>query len=89
MVELTCGSEHLSIWAEAAVKHSGLVCRDFNIAYQGWIAPDAERIVGEATSADDLLVVWAPSKAGNLGTGVDTVNSSASRSVPEVNVTVV
>ena len=71
------------------MKHSGLVCRDLNIAYQGWITPDAERIVGEAAGADNLLVVRAPSKAGNLRTGVDTVNSGASRSVPEVDVTVV
>jgi hypothetical protein len=89
MIKPTCCGEHLSIWTEAAVKYSGLMCWYLDVAHQGWIAPDAERVVREATCADDLLVVRAPSKASNLRASVNAVDSSASCSVPEVNVTVV
>ena len=71
------------------MKYPGLMCWNLDVAHQGWIAPDAERVVREATGADDLLVVRAPSKASNLRTGVNAVDSSTSCSIPEVNMTVV
>jgi hypothetical protein len=71
------------------VKNSGFMCGNLDVAHQGWVAPDAERVVREAAGADDLLVMRAPPKAGNLGPSVDTVDSSTSCSVPEVNVTIV
>jgi hypothetical protein len=83
-----CG-QHLSVRAQAAVEDSGLMSRDLDVAHQRRIAPDAEGVVGEAAGADDLLVVGAPPKAGNLRPSVDAVHSCAGGGVPEVDVTVV
>lgn len=71
------------------MEDSGLVGWDLNVAHQGGVAPDAEGVVGEAAGADDLLVVGAPSKAGNLGSSVDAVHSCTGSCVPEVDVAVV
>jgi hypothetical protein len=63
--------------------------RDLNVADQGWIAPDAEGVVREAAGADNFAVMRAPSKRGNLRTGIDAVDTSTSGCVPEVDVTVI
>ncbi|KFX95175.1 hypothetical protein O988_05932, partial [Pseudogymnoascus sp. VKM F-3808] len=81
--------EHLSVRAEAAVENTGLVGWDLDVADESWVAPDAERVVGEATGADDLAVVRAPAKRGDLGAGVNAVDAGTGGGVPEVNVTVV
>ena len=81
-----------SIWPSgliAAVEHTSLVSGDLNVANQSRIAPDAERVVGEATGADDLAVVVAPAQGRDLGAGVDAVDTSTGGGVPEVNVTIV
>jgi len=41
-------SEHLTVRAEAAVEDSALVGRDLDSSDEGRVAPDAERVVGEA-----------------------------------------
>lgn len=89
VVRPTGSSEHLSIWTETAVKDSGLMCWNLNVAHQSRVAPDAEGVIGEAAGADDLTVVRAPSQAGNLRAGIDAVHSSTSCGIPEVNVTVI
>jgi len=71
------------------VKHSGLVGWNLNVAHQSWVAPDTERVVGETASANNFLVVRAPSKTGDLGASVDAVHSCPSGRVPEVDMTVV
>jgi hypothetical protein len=86
---LTCSSEHLSIWAETAVKDSCLVGWDLNIANQCWVAPDADGVVWETAGADDLTVVRAPSKAGDLRASINAVDTSAGSRVPEVDVTII
>lgn len=43
------GREHLSIGAKTAVKDAGLMGGDLNVAHQGWVAPDAKRVIREAT----------------------------------------
>lgn len=71
------------------MENAGLVRWDFNVADQGWIAPDAKRVVWEAAGADDLAVVGAPAEGGDLGAGVNAVDASTGGGVPEVDVTVV
>lgn len=71
------------------MKNTSLVGWDLDVADQGWVAPDADGVVWEATGADDLTVMGAPSEGGNLRTGVDAVDTSTSGSIPEVDVTVV
>ena len=87
--KLTSSGQHLSIWAEAAVKNTGLVSWDLNVANQGWVAPDADGVVWEAAGANNFTVVRAPSEAGNLGSGINAVDTSTGGGVPEVDVTVV
>lgn len=87
--ELTSGGQHLSIRAEAAVENTSLVGWDLDVADQGWVAPDADGVVWEATGADNLTVMWAPSEGGDLRAGINAVDTSTSGGVPEVNVTVV
>lgn len=41
------GSQHLTIRAEAAVEDSALVGGNLDVADEGRVAPDAERVVGE------------------------------------------
>jgi hypothetical protein len=65
------------------------MCWDLNVADQGRVAPDAKRVVGEAAGADNLTVVRAPSKAGDLGSSVDAIDASTSGGVPEMDVTIV
>lgn len=81
--------QHLSIWAETAVKNTGLVGGNLNVADKSWVAPDADGVVWETAGADNLAVVWAPSETGDLGTSVDAVDTGTSGGVPEVNVTIV
>lgn len=83
------GGQHLTVRADSAVEYTSLVSGDLNIANQSRIAPDAERVVGEATGADDLAVVVAPAQGRDLGASVDAVGTSTSGGVPEVNVTIV
>jgi len=64
--ELTCCSEHLAVGAQAAMKYSRLMCWDLHISDQGRVAPYAERVVWEATGADDLAIVVAPAEACHL-----------------------
>ena len=71
------------------MKDSGLMRWDLNVANEGWVAPDTDRVIREAATADDLAIVGAPSEASNLRAGIDAVHSCASSCVPEVNVTVV
>lgn len=87
--KLTSSSQHLSIWAETAVKDTGLVSWDLNIANQGWVAPDADGVVWEAAGADNLAIVRAPSETGDLRSGINAVDTSTGGGVPEVNVTIV
>ena len=70
------------------MKDSGLMRGNLNIANQGWVTPDAERIVGESTGADNLTVMRAPAKTGDLRTGIDAVDTCASSCIPEVDMTV-
>src|ERR1700712_2964944 len=86
---LTSCSEHLPIWAEAAVKNSRLMGWNLNVPDKCWVTPNAEGVVREAAGTDDLAIVWAPSKAGDLRTSIDTVDSSSGGRVPEVNMTIV
>ena len=81
--------EHLAVRAEAAVQNAGLVSRDLHVLDAGWVAPNAEAVVREAASADDLLVVSAPSKAGDLRVCGDVVDAGASSGVPEVDLAIV
>lgn len=83
------GGEHLTIGAEAAVENARLVSRDLHVLNTGGVAPDAQAVVGEATSADNLLVVGAPAKAGDLRVGGNVVDAGTSGGVPEVDLTVV
>lgn len=83
------GGEHLSVRAEAAVEDAGLVGGDLDVADQSWVAPDAERVVGEAAGADDLAVVRAPAQGGHLGAGVNAVDAGTGGGVPEVDVAIV
>jgi hypothetical protein len=71
------------------VKNTGLMCWDLDIANEGWVAPDADRVVWEAAGADNLLVMWAPAEAGDLRTSIDTVDASTSGGVPEVDVAII
>ena len=82
-------SEHLAIGAEAAVQNARLVRRDLHVLDTGRVAPDAQAVVRETTSADDLLVVGAPSEAGDLRVSGDVVDASTSGGVPEVDLTIV
>ena len=88
-IKLTSSGQHLSIWAETAVKNTGLVSWNLNIANQGWVAPDADGVVWEAAGANNFTVVRAPSEAGNLGSSIDAVDTSTGGGVPEVDVTVI
>merc|ERR1712137_1144032 len=81
--------EHLAIGAEAAVEDTRLVSRDLHVLDTGGVAPDAQAVIGEATSADNLLVVGAPTEAGNLGVGGDVVDASTGSGVPEVDLTII
>jgi len=81
--------EHLAIGAQAAVQDTGLVGRNLHVLHASRVAPDAERVVGEATSADNLLVVGAPSQAGNLGIRRNGVDASSGRRVPEMYLAIV
>ena len=85
----TSCSEHLPIGAEAAVQDPAFVGGDLDVADESRVAPDAERVVGEAARADNLAVVRAPAEAGDLAAGIDAVDASAGGGVPEVDVTVV
>ena len=89
MTKLTCRGEHLTVRAEAAVENSRLVRRDLDIAYQGWVAPDAQRVIWEAAGADNLFVVVAPAEACHLGPSVDAVSASSGGGVPEMDVSIV
>ena len=71
------------------MEDSGLVCGNLNIADESWIAPNADRVIREATGADNLTVVRAPSEAGNLRTGIDAVDSCTCGCVPEMDMTIV
>ena len=71
------------------MQDSALVRGDLHVADEGWVAPDGQRVVWEAAGADDLPVVGAPAQTGDLGPGVDAVDPSARRGVPEVDVTIV
>lgn len=83
------GGQHLTVRADSAVEYTSLVSGDLNVTDQSRVAPDAERVVREATGADDLAVVVAPAQGGDLGASIDAVGTSTSGSVPEVNVTIV
>jgi hypothetical protein len=83
------GREHLAVGAEAAVENARFVGRDLHVLDARGVAPDAQAVVGEATGADNLLVVSAPAEGGDLGVGGDVVDASASGGVPEVDLTVV
>jgi len=65
------------------------VCWNFDIANQGWIAPNAEGIVWKAARAHKLPVVVAELEAGYLRTSVDAVDPSSRGGVPEVDVSVI
>lgn len=71
------------------MENSSLVCWDLNVTNQSRITPDADRVVWEATGADNLTVVRAPSERGDLRTSVDAVDSCTGSGVPEVDVTIV
>lgn len=71
------------------MKDTGFVSGDFDIADESWVTPDAQRVVGEPTGANNLAVVVAPAQAGHLRASVDAVGASTSSGVPEVNVTVI
>ena len=62
---------------------------NLDILDERWVRPDGDAVVWEAGSACDLLVVVAPSQAGDLAAGVDGVDACASGGVPEVDVTIV
>jgi hypothetical protein len=83
------GSEHLTIGAEAAVQDARLVGRNLHVLDARRVAPDAEAVVGEATAADNLLVVSTPAEASHLRVGWDVVDASTSGGVPEVDLTVI
>ena len=63
--------------------------RDLSVLDTGGVAPDTQAVVGEATGADNLLVVGAPAQAGDLGVGRNVVDASTSSGVPEVDLTVI
>lgn len=63
--------------------------RDLNVTDKSGIAPNAERVIGEAAGANDLAVAGAPSETGDLRAGVDAVHSGTRGGVPEVDMTVV
>ena len=88
-MKLTSSSQHLTIRAQAAVEYTALMRRDLDVTDQGRVAPDAERVVGEAARADNLAVVRAPAEAGDLAAGIDAVDASAGGGVPEMDHTVV
>lgn len=83
------GGEHLAIGAEAAVQNARLVGWNLHVLHARWVAPDAERVVRETASADDFLVVSAPSQASDLRVSGDVVDASSGGSVPEVDLTIV
>ncbi len=87
--KLTCGGEHLTVGTEAAVENPRFVRRDLDIAYQGWVAPDAQGVIWEAAGADNLLVVVAPAEACHLRAGVDAVSASSGGGVPEMDVSII
>lgn len=62
---------------------------NLNIANQSRVTPDAKRVVGESAGADDLTVMRAPAKTGDLRTGIDAVDTCASSCIPEVDMTVI
>jgi len=86
---LTGSSKHLAVRAQAAVKNSALMGRNFNVLDQGRVTPKADRVVRETTGACNLLVVGAPPKTGDLRASVNAVDTSTGSGVPEVNVPVV
>lgn len=83
------GGQELTIRTQAAVQNTGLVCRDLNVADQSGVTPDAQRVIGESTGANNLPVVVAPPQAGDLRAGIDAVGTGTRRGVPEVNMAIV
>src|SRR4051812_28589263 len=71
------------------MQDTALMSRDLDVANQGRVAPDAERVVGVAAGRDNLAVVGRPPQAGDLRTGVNAVDTSTRCRVPEVDVTIV
>lgn len=71
------------------MQNPALVGGDLDVADESRVAPDAERVVGEAARADDLTVARAPPQAGDLRASVDAVHAGTRGGVPEVDVTVV
>jgi hypothetical protein len=81
--------KHLAVRAQATMENSSFVCGYLNVAHQGWIAPDAERVIREATGADNLTVVVAPSKACHLRPRVNAVGPRTGCRVPEMDVSII
>lgn len=71
------------------MKDAALVSRNLNVTDQSRVAPDAERVVREATGADNLAVVGAPAERCHLRTSINAVDSSTRGRVPEMDVTIV
>lgn len=83
------GGQELTVRTQRTVEDSSLMRRDFDVADQCRVAPDAQRVVWESTRADNLPVVVAPPQAGHLGASVDAVGTGAGGGIPEVYVTVI
>ena len=81
--------EHLPIGAKTAVQNASFVGRNLDVADKSWVAPDAERVIGKATGANDLPVVVAPPEACDLGASINAVGSGTGCRIPEVDVTVI
>lgn len=71
------------------MEDSALVGGNLNVAYQGGVAPDAERVIRKPARADNFPVVGAPAEAGDLGAGVDAIDTGTRGGVPEVDVAIV
>src|SRR5271163_3566977 len=71
------------------MQDSSLMSRDLDVPYKCRIAPDAKRVIGKATRADQFTIVVAELQTRNLRPSVNAVDSSASSGIPEVDVSVV
>lgn len=63
--------------------------RNLDVAYQCRVAPNAQRIVGEAAGADDLPIVRTPTEACDLGSGINAVHTGSGSGIPEVDVAII
>lgn len=78
------GAESGSVGRLSELENASGVSGELSGLYHGGVLPDAD-VVGPSVGGNDLLVVVRPLEGADLSSGVDGVEASAGRGVPETN----